>query len=121
MIAAMSAETDLAFAQREPPPGPLTYEQFLEWADEETHAEWVDGQVILTSVTVSERHAAIVNGGEHVVQERQRDTRHCRVPDVAAGDSAGGVCRVSRHRSLWRRRKIGVFLCRDFPDSVALE
>jgi Uma2 family endonuclease len=42
------------------PRGPLTYEEFLEWADEDTHAEWVDGQVILLHVTVAERHARIV-------------------------------------------------------------
>jgi Uma2 family endonuclease len=27
----------------------MTYEEFLEWADEDTHAEWVDGEVIETS------------------------------------------------------------------------
>lgn len=27
------------------PSQPLTYEQFLEWADDETHAEWVAGKV----------------------------------------------------------------------------
>ena len=32
--------------RRQPPPGPVTYEEFLERADEDTHAEWVDGQVI---------------------------------------------------------------------------
>ena len=34
---------------RTPPAGPLTYEQFLDWADEDTLAEWVDGKVIMTS------------------------------------------------------------------------
>ena len=34
---------------REPPPAPMTYEEFLEWADEDTLAEWVDGEVIMTS------------------------------------------------------------------------
>lgn len=29
-----------------PPPGPITYEEFLEWADEDTWAEWVDHEVI---------------------------------------------------------------------------
>src|SRR5260370_20113085 len=27
----------------------ITYEEFLEWADEDTPAEWVDGEVILMS------------------------------------------------------------------------
>jgi Uma2 family endonuclease len=31
------------------PPGRMTYEEFLEWADEDTRAEWVDGEVILMS------------------------------------------------------------------------
>jgi Uma2 family endonuclease len=56
----VSAETDLRLERREPPPGRLSYEQFLEWADEDTWAEWVDGQVILMPVTVAERHAAIL-------------------------------------------------------------
>jgi Uma2 family endonuclease len=47
--------------RRQPPPGPVTYEEFLEWADEDTHAEWVDGQVILMPVTVAERHALILS------------------------------------------------------------
>ncbi|MDQ2687966.1 MAG: Uma2 family endonuclease [Armatimonadota bacterium] len=28
------------------PVSPVTYEQFLDWADEDTLAEWVDGQII---------------------------------------------------------------------------
>lgn len=31
------------------PPGRMTYEEFLAWADEDTLAEWVDGEVIVTS------------------------------------------------------------------------
>jgi Uma2 family endonuclease len=27
----------------------MTYEQFLEWLDDETHAEWVNGEVVLMS------------------------------------------------------------------------
>lgn len=34
---------------RTPPPGPLTYDEFLDWADEDTYAEWVDGTVIMSS------------------------------------------------------------------------
>ena len=26
--------------------GKMTYEEFLEWADEDTHAEWVDGEIV---------------------------------------------------------------------------
>ncbi|RMF86648.1 MAG: Uma2 family endonuclease, partial [Nitrospinota bacterium] len=28
-------------------PGKLSYEEFLAWCDEDTWAEWVDGEVIL--------------------------------------------------------------------------
>lgn len=37
----------------------LTYEEFLDWADEDTHAEWVDGAVVMPS-PASERHQDIV-------------------------------------------------------------
>ncbi|HLJ81499.1 MAG TPA: Uma2 family endonuclease [Ktedonobacterales bacterium] len=49
--------------QRTPPFGEntyVTYEAFLDWADEDTHAEWVDGKVIMAS-PVSLRHQDIVN------------------------------------------------------------
>lgn len=29
-----------------PPPAPVSWEEFLAWADEDTHAEWVDGAII---------------------------------------------------------------------------
>lgn len=32
-----------------PPPGRMTCEEFLAWADEDTWAEWVDGEVIVMS------------------------------------------------------------------------
>lgn len=35
--------------QSEKPMGPLSYGEFLEWLDEDTLAEWVDGSVIMTS------------------------------------------------------------------------
>ena len=34
---------------RSAPPGTMTYEEFLDWADEDTLAEWVDGEVEMTS------------------------------------------------------------------------
>jgi Uma2 family endonuclease len=33
--------------QTKPPRLKMSYEAFLEWADEDTHAEWVDGEVII--------------------------------------------------------------------------
>jgi hypothetical protein len=33
-------------ALEQPQPSPrMTYDEFLAWADEDTHAEWVDGEV----------------------------------------------------------------------------
>lgn len=32
-----------------PPQGKITFEEFLEWTDEDTHAEWEDGEVIMAS------------------------------------------------------------------------
>ena len=40
------------------PPEHLTYEEFLEWTDEDTHAEWVDGKVVFMS-PVSRRHQIV--------------------------------------------------------------
>lgn len=40
--------------------GKMTYEEFLEWADEDTRAEWVDGDVVMNS-PVSLRHEQITN------------------------------------------------------------
>jgi Uma2 family endonuclease len=37
----------------------LTYEEFLDWADEDTCAEWVDGEIVVPS-PASERHQDIV-------------------------------------------------------------
>ncbi len=36
-------------------PAKMTYEQFLAWEDEDTHAEWVNGEVVLMT-PVSHRH-----------------------------------------------------------------
>lgn len=56
------ADTDLLIEdQQKPPLGPISYEEFIEWCDDSTHAEWVDGQVILLDMTVWERHARIVS------------------------------------------------------------
>ena len=38
----------------------MSYEEFLDWCDEDTLAEWVDGQVIMTS-PVSEPHQALAD------------------------------------------------------------
>jgi len=40
-------------------PRKMTYEEFLAWADEDTLAEWVDGEVVMTS-PASKRHQDLV-------------------------------------------------------------
>jgi Uncharacterized protein conserved in cyanobacteria len=48
----MSSAVPAAAAQtsvRPVPAPPLTYEEFLEWADEDTYAEWVGGEVVFMS------------------------------------------------------------------------
>lgn len=37
----------------------MTYEEFLDWADEDTLAEWVDGEVVMTT-PASDRHQDLV-------------------------------------------------------------
>jgi Uma2 family endonuclease len=44
----------------------ITYEAFLEWADEDTLAEWVDGAVVMTS-PASLRHQDIMNFLEAII------------------------------------------------------
>ena len=38
---------EISLKRIEPPK--MTYDEFLEWADEDTYAEWVNGEVIMTS------------------------------------------------------------------------
>ncbi|MCW3059377.1 MAG: hypothetical protein JWQ02_1198 [Capsulimonas sp.] len=40
--------------RREAPPGKLSYEEFLAWADDKTFAEWVDGEVQVMSPVADE-------------------------------------------------------------------
>lgn len=52
----------------------MTYEEFLAWAEDGTHVEWVDGEVITMS-PASQRHQLIVNFLvsllQHFVESRQ--------------------------------------------------
>lgn len=45
---------------REAPKGKITYEEFLAWLDEDTWAEWVDGEVVMLS-PASRRHQEIAD------------------------------------------------------------
>ncbi|MCL6499574.1 MAG: Uma2 family endonuclease, partial [Firmicutes bacterium] len=42
------------------PPRALTYEEFLAWCDEDTRAEWVDGEVVVLS-PASRRHQQLAD------------------------------------------------------------
>lgn len=42
-----------------PPAGKMTFEEFLNWADEDTWAEWVEGKVVVVS-PASDRHQNLV-------------------------------------------------------------
>ena len=80
------------------PQTPLTYEEFLDWADEDTYAEWVDGEIELMS-PASAPHQRIAlflgkllseygmlhNAGEAFItpfQMKLANVRRGREPDV---------------------------------------
>ncbi|MFL5802827.1 MAG: Uma2 family endonuclease, partial [Roseiflexaceae bacterium] len=52
----MSSETidERQTERKTPPSGPVSFEEFLDWLDEDTHAEWVDGEVIMMSLASDE-------------------------------------------------------------------
>jgi Uma2 family endonuclease len=43
------ADTVKLTDRKAPPSGKITFEEFLEWADEDTHAEWENGEVVMVS------------------------------------------------------------------------
>jgi Uma2 family endonuclease len=45
----MATQPDIALPSREPPARRLSFEEFLDWCDDETRAEWVDGRVEVMS------------------------------------------------------------------------
>lgn len=80
-----------------PPFGKISYEEFLEWADEDDHAEWVDGEIVMPSPAnyrhqkieawlenVIGTYAKIYDLGETVLtlQMKLPDGRPGREPDV---------------------------------------
>ena len=82
-------------ARREPPKAKMTYEEFLNWCDEDTLAEWVDGEIIMVS-PASKRHQDIAGFlykaldlyvqvhdlGEVVQAPFQMKLEHGREPDL---------------------------------------
>jgi len=53
----LKPETQATIASKSSPPK-MTYEEFLEWADDKIHAEWVNGEVIFMG-TVSGEHSEL--------------------------------------------------------------
>lgn len=53
--------------RRVPPKGKISFEEFLDWCDEDTWAEWVDGKVIMVS-PASDRHEGISSFLETVLR-----------------------------------------------------
>ena len=54
------SEQSVVITHREPPREKLSYEEFLAWVDEDTLAEWVDGDIIMAS-PASKRHQDIAD------------------------------------------------------------
>ncbi|MFL5801888.1 MAG: Uma2 family endonuclease, partial [Roseiflexaceae bacterium] len=52
----MSSETidERQTERKTPPSGPVSFEEFLDWLDEDTRAEWVDGAIIMMSLASDE-------------------------------------------------------------------
>jgi Uma2 family endonuclease len=44
-----TVETPIEYERKPLPPAPVSFEEFLAWTDEDTHAEWVDGEIVLMS------------------------------------------------------------------------
>jgi Uma2 family endonuclease len=51
-MATISSES----ARRVPPQGKVSFEEYIEWLDEDTRAEWVDGKIILMPSPASIEH-----------------------------------------------------------------
>jgi Uma2 family endonuclease len=57
---------------KRPPPGKLSYEEFLSWCDEDTWAEWVDGEVVMVT-PVSLRHQDLAGWLEAILRSYCQD------------------------------------------------
>ena len=56
----MTTQPELAVPTRQPPAGRVSFEEFLDWCDEDTRAEWVDGGVVIMS-PASGPHQAVLH------------------------------------------------------------
>jgi Uma2 family endonuclease len=51
------------------PNGKMTYEEFLDWCDEDTWAEWVNGEIIMLHPTTFKHHLQIYLTNDHMGDE----------------------------------------------------
>ena len=79
--------------QKVPPPGLISFEAFLEWMDEDTHTEWVDGEIIMTSPASAEHQDIKVFLVQLVVRHRGFD-KYAPV-DYSGSPSCGGLRWIS--------------------------
>lgn len=56
----VAVEPSIRIREKKPPGKKMSYEEFLEWANEDTWAEWVDGEVIMLS-PASTRHQDVAD------------------------------------------------------------
>jgi Uma2 family endonuclease len=95
----LEPRTEEPIFERPTPPGKMTFEEYLAWADDETFAEWVDGEVDWMS-PVSNKHeeiAQFLSATLRIFVKRRklgitrtepfglktgRRGRSCRLPDV---------------------------------------
>jgi Uma2 family endonuclease len=72
----MSSTTTVPVAPErpEPPPAPVSFEAFLAWADEDTLAEWVDGEIVMMSPASADhqRLLAFLHGVMNAYIERHQ-------------------------------------------------
>lgn len=64
-------ETALNYGDDRPlPPGRMTFDEFLAWCDEDTWAEWVDGEVVILT-PAARKHQPDISG----IRQRCRQSR----------------------------------------------
>lgn len=66
-----TVETPLDYERKPLPPAPVSFEEFMAWTDEDTHAEWVDGEIVLMS-PVSRMHQRLLDFLNDLVKHHVR-------------------------------------------------
>ena len=108
----MVVELKIRSREKIAPSKRLTYEEFLEWADEDTYAEWVDGQVELISPAgvPHQRLAKFIAMFDQYVEDRDDSVGEAfiapfqmRLADVRRGREPDVFFLASEHLSLLKR------------------